>query len=119
MRRLTSFLNSVSEAIEEQRAYQTGGRPTSLQEAGRTGMYADGRPVRPRPLPEAVVESAKEQTAEERTTRRPIAPAAVSRPVPDTALRIRTALRNPASFRTAILLREVLDEPVSKRPRSR
>jgi hypothetical protein len=26
------------------------------------------------------------------------------------------ALRNPASFRTAILLGEVLDQPVSKRP---
>ncbi|MBA2246531.1 MAG: hypothetical protein H0W23_00265 [Chloroflexia bacterium] len=75
---------------------------------------------------DASIDSATDLTAEERTGRRE-RPAPARRqsvtPEPDTttlvARRIRATLRDPESLQTAILLREVLDPPVSRRPRKR
>lgn len=102
-------------------------RPTSLYEAGRVGSTRE-RPVRRETRPDARFESGAEPTveptAEERTTRRERAvarPAAGSRPRTSSlsARQIRSALKNPESVRSVILLREVLDVPVSRRPRRR
>lgn len=119
MERLTKFLNSINEAIEQQQAQQMG-RPTSLREAGRVGETAEGRSRRP-VRPEEAIETGAEQTAEERTERRrrPMTNAPLPRRTATSATQIRTVLRNPASFRTAVLIREVLDVPVSRRPRRR
>jgi len=97
-------------------------RPTSLFEAGATGGDDDRRPrLRPR-LPD---------TPDDRKNRRsvyPEAPLAASpavrrqtaepppaRPRTSSRTALRVALRSPASLRTAILLREVLDPPVALR----
>ncbi len=54
-------------------------------------------------------------TAEERTRRRPIAPLIVTAREIENAGQIRTHFRNPQAVRTAIIMREVLDRPVSLR----
>lgn len=97
-------------------------RPTSLYEAGRVGASPGERTTRREASPAAWFESGAEPTAEERTTRRERTVAERRRSVAPTpqattpaADEILTALRNPASLRTAILLREVLDPPVSRR----
>lgn len=100
-------------------------RPTSLYEAGRVGASPGERTTRREASPAAWFESGAEPTAEERTTRR-------ERPVTDrrrlvvqtppattAAQQIRATLKDPESLRSAILLREVLDQPVSRRPRKR
>ena len=101
-------------------------RPTSLYEAGRVGAPSTARPARGASPRDASIDSATELTAEERTGRRE-RPAPARRrqvaPEPETptlvARQIRAALQNPESLRTAIMLREVLDPPVSRRPRKR
>jgi len=101
-------------------------RPTSLYEAGRVGASSGARPARVASPRDPRIDSATELTAEERTGRRQRPAPARQRPVasePETttlvARRIRAALQNPESLQTAILLREVLDPPVSRRPRKR
>lgn len=94
-------------------------RPNSLYEAGRVGSAASERPA-PRDAPRnTTIDLAADQTAEERTTRRPRPVAQTAQPLTLAARQIRAALQNPESFRTAIMLREVLDPPVSRRPRKR
>ncbi len=96
-------------------------RPNSLYEAGRVGAASSGRPARRAAPRDASIDSATDPTAEERTarrertasTRRSIAPEPEATTL--VARQIRAALHNPESLRTAILLREVLDPPVSRR----
>lgn len=120
MRRLQDLIRSLEE--------QSGGapiRPTSLNEAGRVGSTPGERPRRREVSREVQVDSALELTAEERTTRRVrTGPGRERTPQPPQAAplaarQIRATLQNPESFRTAVLLREVLDPPVSRRPRKR
>lgn len=96
-------------------------RPNSLYEAGRVGSSPAERQVRREAPPEAWFESGAEPTAEERTTRRERRRTVAQTPQPATpaARQIRAALQNPESLRTAIMLREVLDSPVSRRSRKR
>lgn len=54
-------------------------------------------------------------TAEERTRRRPIAPLIVTSRETENAGQIRNHFGNPGAVRTAIIMREVLDRPVSLR----
>jgi len=119
MRRLQDLVRSLEE--------QSGGappiRPNSLHEAGRVGSPPGERPQRREVVRVVQVDSASEPTAEERTTRRVRPPAgrdqAAQPPqaVPLTARQNRATLQNPESFRTAIMLREVLDPPLSRRLR--
>ncbi|MEJ7837873.1 MAG: hypothetical protein WKF81_03610 [Thermomicrobiales bacterium] len=126
MKKFSDFVRSVNEtlneAIEQQQAQQMGRpmvRPTSLNEAGRvgsnTGVDSQRRPARST----VAIDSSSDLTAEERTQRRPRPTAApsVARRQPTTGAQLRAALRNPVSFRTAVLVREVLDAPVSKKAR--
>ena len=112
-------LRELLKTLDGQPVRPTAG-PNSLYEAGRVGATPDGRPVR-RVVPrDASIDSAADPTAEERTVRRQRAVSQTSQPaVPPAARQIRAALRDPESLRTAILLREVLDPPVSQRPRKR
>lgn len=117
MRRLQDLVRSLEE--------QSGAAPirlTSLNEAGRVGSTPGERPRRRDVRREVQVDSALEPTAEERTTRRvrqvvrqdqTPQPAHVSL----TARQIRSTLQNPESLRTVVMLREVLDPPLSRRPR--
>jgi len=120
MQRLRDLLRS----LEGQPAPPT--RPTSLYEAGNVGSSPGKRPVRREAPPDAWFESGSEPTAEERTTRRERPVTGRRRTVAETpqattlaAQQIQATLQNPASLRSAILLREVLDPPVSRRPRKR
>ncbi len=127
MRRLTSLLGTITGALEgPTQPVLPSARPTSLYEAGRVGAVPAQRPDRRETPPDARVESAQEPTAEERTGRRERPMPARRRPVAQdpeattlVARRIRATLQDPESLRTAILLREVLDPPVSRRPRKR
>lgn len=118
MQRLRDLLRS----LEEGQARPTA-RPNSLYEAGRVGSAPAQQLVRRDVQQDAIVDSAAEPTAEERTTRRERPVTERRRPIAQTpqagtpaAQRIRAALRDPESLRTAIMLREVLDSPVSRRP---
>ena len=121
MQRLRDLLRTL-----ESQPVRPTARPTSLYEAARVGSSPRERAIGREPRPDAWFESGAEPTAEERTTRRelpatdrrrPVAQA--SPPTTPAAQRIRSTLQNPESLRTAILLREVLDPPVSRRPRKR
>lgn len=114
-------LRDVIRSLEEQAARPPAARPNSLYEAGRVGSAPGERPDRMEAPQDARIDSAAELTAEERTTRRePRRPVArTQRTAAPMAGRIRSTLRDPASLQTAILLREVLDPPVSRRPRKR
>ena len=117
MRRFQDLIRSLEE--------QSGAapiRPTSLNEAGRVGS-TPGERSRPRDVRREVqIDSALEPTAEERVTRRVrqvVRQDQTPQPaqVPLTARHIRATLHNPESLRTVVMLREVLDPPVSRRPR--
>lgn len=109
-------LRDLLRTLDDQPVRPTGG-PNSLYEAGRVGASSGARPARRAASRDASIDSATEPTAEERTTRRQQPVAQTSQPATPAARRIRAALQNPESLRTAILLREVLDPPVSRRPR--
>lgn len=101
---------------------QPPGRPTSLYEAGSVGG------ARQRVTPASAPHDATQgelsphrnlypespMTPAEAPRRPPRAAVAAPRR-PDSRTALRAALRSPASLRTAILLREVLDPPVSLR----
>lgn len=109
MKRLASFLETVNE-VRNESASGTPGGPRSFAESGGPP------PRRPRQVGEEAIETGREPTAEERgRTRREEARPSASHPM--TADRIRMALRDPDSFRAAVLMREVLDEPLARRPR--
>lgn len=120
MRRLQDLVRSLEE--------QSGAapiRPTSLNEAGRVGSNS-GERSRRRDVPREVqIDSASDPTAEERTTRRVRQVARrdqtpqPSQATPLAARQIRATLQNPESLRTVVMLREVLDPPVSRRLRKR
>lgn len=119
MERLRDLLRSL-----EGQPVLPSARPTSLYEAGRVGASSSARPTRSGLPRDASIDSATDPTAEERTgrrertasSRRPIAPEPEATTL--VARQILAALRDPESLRTAILLREVLDPPVSRRPRT-
>lgn len=121
MQRLRDLLRS----LEEQQVRPTA-RPNSLYEAGRVGSAPAERQARREVQRDAIVDSSADPTAEERTTRRERPVTERRRLVAQTpqagtpaAQRVRAALQNPESLRTAILLREVLDPPISRRSRKR
>ncbi len=112
-------LRDLLRTLDGQAVRPTAG-PNSLYEAGRVGAAtAGGRPARRVVTRDASIDSATDPTAEERTTRRQRPVTQTFQPVPLAARQIQAALRDPESLRTAILLREVLDSPVSRRPRKR
>lgn len=114
MRRLRDLVS----ALEGEPVRPTA-RPNSLYEAGRVGSATGERPDRREAARNARIDSATEPSAEERMTRRPRPVAQTPQPGTTVARQIRATLRNPESLRTAIMLREVLDAPVSRRPRKR
>ncbi|MEJ7900353.1 MAG: hypothetical protein WKF63_00790 [Thermomicrobiales bacterium] len=100
-------------------------RPTSIHAAGSTGASdverarmrqdrargQDSQGARDNTHPEGAVPNDQELRPRRRS------PVQASAPVPrsDSRTALLTALRSPASLRTAILLREVLDPPVALR----
>ena len=100
-------------------------RPTSLREAGSTGTSdverarmrqdrardQDPQGARDNRYPEVLPPN--DQDA--RARRRPPAQVLARAPRSDSRTALLTALRSPASLRTAILVREVLDPPVALR----
>lgn len=105
---------AVAQAQEERREPV---RPTSIYAAGSVGTsdadrarMRQDRSNRDNLYPEGAAPDDQAQ----RTRRRPVAePVRLSRT--DSRAALMTALRSPASLRTAILVREVLDPPVALR----
>ncbi len=99
-------------------------RPTSLYAAGATGEPDQQRPRSPSsPARDIAVrregrniypEGAAPDDQLQQTRRRPPV-AARQAPRSDSRAALLTALRSPASLRTAILVREILDPPVALR----
>jgi hypothetical protein len=102
MRSIRSMLDQVREQIEA--AGTTPMRPTSLQ---ASTMWPDRLERRSNPPPEPV---------DDVEARRPRpAPRPVARPPAAPSTSLRATLRNPASLKTAMVLREVLGPPVGLR----
>lgn len=114
-------LRDLVQSLEEQAARPPAERPTSVFQAGRVGQREGAAGAQTQRREDRPIDSADNLAAEERTPRRqPRAPVArAPRPAAPSAQRIRSTLRDPESLQTAILLREVLDPPVSRRPRRR
>jgi hypothetical protein len=102
-------------------------RPTSLREAGSTGA-SDAERARTRQdragesastRDNRYPESQPPNDQDARGRRRPATPPVASRSLPDPGNALRAALRSPASLRTAILVREVLDPPLALRNEDR
>lgn len=100
-------------------------RPTSLRESGSTGA-SDGERARMRQdrarnqNPQGArdnryPEGPPPNDREAHSRRRPLVQPLVRVPRTDSRTALLTALRSPASLRTAILVREVLDPPVALR----
>ena len=120
--------NAVREQMDLARAQAEGqvpARPTSLREAGAVGEPNEGR-QRPRP-PQAGQEDARASQnnvypersvpndQDLRSRRRTPVQAPSRAPRSDSRTALIAALRSPASLRTAVLVREVLDPPVALR----
>lgn len=98
-------------------------RPTSLREAGSTGASDADRARMRRARAEETrtdhtdlyPEGAAANDQELRSRRRPPTQALARGPRSESRSALLTALHSPASLRTAILVREVLDPPVALR----